>query len=352
MIKIVAHYLPQFYDLPENEALRGRGATDWTAVKEARPLFAGHEQPRRPLGGKYYRLDDGEVLRWQVPLALAHGLYGFCFRHYWCDGRPLWEKPAEWLLADSSLKLHFCFAWGRVPWARPDGREQRVSREPQAGTEPDWQAHFSYVAPFFRDPRYIKIDRKPVFIIDDSRRIPEAGRLLESWNACAAKEGFPGICFIQMLSRGPLDHRSLPFDAKLYFEPGYTIGHDMPPPPGNRIDYDDIYRALLGRTPGKGGREIPGVFTDWDDSPRRGGDSIVCAGSTPAKFEAYLLEQIKRCASRFDSDLLFINGWNAWADGAHLEPDERCGSGYLEAVKGAKERCFGLDLPLFYRTLF
>jgi hypothetical protein len=126
----------------------------------------------------------------------------------------------------------------------------------------------------------------------------------------------------------------------------------MPPHGGNRIDYDEIYHSLLRRAPGKGVREIPGVFTDWDDSPRRGHDSMVCSGSTPAKFEEYLLQQIKRCFSPFDSNMLFINAWNAWADGAYLEPNERVGSGYLEAVKGAKERCLGLDLPLFYRTLF
>ena len=126
----------------------------------------------------------------------------------------------------------------------------------------------------------------------------------------------------------------------------------MPPPAGNIIDYDEIYESLLQRLPGKGGREIPGVFTDWDDSPRRGCDATICSGSTPAKFEEYLLRQIARSATLFDSELLFINGWNGWADGAYLEPDERAGSGYLKAVKGAKERCLGLDLPLFYRTLF
>jgi hypothetical protein len=107
-----------------------------------------------------------------------------------------------------------------------------------------------------------------------------------------------------------------------------------------------------GGPPCKDVREIPGVFTDWDDTPRQGYDSVVCSGSTPAKFEEYLLQQIKRCFSPFDSDMIFIHGWNAWADGAYLEPDERVGSGYLEAVSGAKKRSLGLDLPLFYRTLF
>ena len=307
MIKIVAHYLPQFYEIPENNAWWGKGTTDWAAVKGARPLFKGHDQPRRPLGGKYYRLDDGEVLRWQARLALEHGLYGFCFRHYWFNGRPFWEKPAELLLADRSLKFPFCFAWANEPWTKTGGQDQTVLMEQQYGNNLDWQSHFSYVAPFFEDPRYIKIDKKPVFLILDSNHIPEAGSLLESWNAFAVKRGFSGIYFIQMLSRRPLDRRSLPFSAKLYCEPGYTIGHDMPPHGGNTSTMMKSINPCSGETPGKGVREIPGVFTDWDDSPRRGHDSIVCSGSTPAKFEEYLLQQIKRCFSPFDSDMLFIN---------------------------------------------
>ena len=377
MVKIVAHYLPQFYESPENNGWWVKGGSDWAVVKGARPLFKGHDQPRRPLGGKYYRLDDGEVMRWQVWSALEHGIYGFCFRHYWFNGRPLWEKPAELLLSDRSLKLPFCFAWANGPGTQTGYRRDRAAfLEQQYGQDQERQRHFSYMVPFFEDPRYIKIDKKPVFLILDSSHIPEAGRLLESWNALAVKRGFPGIYFIQMLSHRSLDRRSLPFSAKLYHEPGYTIGHTLHPPGKfrrsliaavrrgincsplpfhyvkNIIDYDEIYHSLLRRSPGKGVREIPGVFTDWDDSPRRGYDSVVCSGSTPAKFEEYLLQQIKRCFSPFDSGMIFINAWNAWADGATLEPDERVGSGYLEAVSGAKKRSLGLDLPLFYRTLF
>ena len=208
MIKILAHYLPPFYEIPQNNGWCGKGTTDWAAVKGARPLFKGHDQPRRPLGGNYYSLEDSEVLRWQARLALEHGLYGFCFRHYWFNGRPLWEKPAELLLADRSLNLPFCFAWGDEPWAKTGDRGQAVSMDQEYGKEQDWQNHFSYVAPFFEDSRYIKIDKKPVFIISDSSRISEAERLLESWNDCALKRGFPGLYFIQMLSHHSLDHQS------------------------------------------------------------------------------------------------------------------------------------------------
>jgi len=370
MVKIVAHYLPQFYEFSGNSAWWHKGHTDWTAVQGARPLFKTHYQPRRSLNGKYYRLDDGQVLKWQARLALAYGIYGFCFWHYWYNGKPLWEKPTEFFHSDPSLKLRYCLAWDNNPSTKTEPfRDQRPSMEQQYGKAPDWQRHFSYVAQFFEDPRYIKIDQKPVFLINDSNHIADAGHLLESWDTLAINRGFPGICFIQMLSHQPLDRRSLPFSAKLYCEPGYTIRHGMPPLKKDtslrsghnvenlvdsidHVDYDDIYKSLLQRPVGKDVLEIPGVFTDWDDSPRQDHNATVCSGSTPARFETYLLRQIERSLAQFDTNIIFVNAWNAWADGAYLEPDERYGNSYLEAIKGAKERSYGLDLPLFYRTIF
>jgi hypothetical protein len=353
MVKIIAHYLPQFHAIPENNEWWGKDYTDWSAIKGARPLFKGHDQPRRPLGGHYYSLDDVEVLRWQARLALEHGIYGFCFRHHWFNGKLLWEKPAELLLSDKELKLPFCFAWANKSLTRAGyGQDNAVLIEQLYGQPQDWENHFSYVARFFEDPRYIKIDKKPAFLILDSSSIPECGHLLESWNDWAVERGFPGLYFIQILSRAPIDRRPLPFSTKLYLEPGYTVQHTLHPHTSNIIDYDEIYQTILQRAPGPGGKEMLGVFTDWDNSPRRGTAPEICSGSTPAKFEEYLLKQIERSLSLFNGDLIFINGWNEWADGAYLEPDERSGTRYLEAVKKAARRSSGLNLPLFYRTIF
>lgn len=370
MVKFVAHYFPQFYKFPGDNAWWDKGYTDWATVKGARALFNAHYQPRRPLDGKYYHLDDGRVMRWQNRLALAFGIYGFCFRHYWYNGRPLWEKPAQLFHGDRSLKLRYCLAWDNNPLINSGHDwDPAASKALQYGKVSDWQRHFTYVAPFFEDPRYITIDKKPVFLIGDSSHIPDAGHLLESWNALAIKRGFPGICFIQMLSHHPLDRRPLPFSAKLFCEPGYTIRHAMPEMKKgpslqphrdvaniidtiDYIDYDDIYQALLLRPIGNEVLEIPGVFTDWDDSPRQSHRPIICSGSTPARFEAYLLQQIEKSLTQCDTNIIFINAWNAWAEGAYLEPDAIWGNGYLEVIKGAKERSYGLDLPLFYRTVF
>ena len=78
------------------------------------------------------------------------------------------------------------------------------------------------------------------------------------------------------------------------------------------------------------------MFVAWDNSPRRGRDGIIIVGSTPARFQARLEEAIVLARQWPDDEqLVFINAWNEWAEGCHLEPDNWSGRGYLEAVQRA-----------------
>lgn len=115
---IIAFYLPQFHTIPENDEWWGKGFTDWVNVKNARPLFGGHMQPRIPLNTNYYDLSTVEAIRWQTSLAREYGVDGFCIYHYWFNGKLLLEKPAEILLANNDIDISFCFSWANEPWAR------------------------------------------------------------------------------------------------------------------------------------------------------------------------------------------------------------------------------------------
>jgi hypothetical protein len=61
-------------------------------------------------------------------------------------------------------------------------------------------------------------------------------------------------------------------------------------------------------------------------------------GNSPRKFYKAVLEMSKWTLANLPADrrILFLNAWNEWAEGNHLEPDLQNGTGYLEAVLKAK----------------
>ena len=89
-------YLPQFHRVLENDKWWGEGFTDWVAVKNAKSLFDGHDQPRVPLDSNYYDLLDKKTMEWQADLMHKYGIDGMCIYHYWFgNGNKLLEKPVE-----------------------------------------------------------------------------------------------------------------------------------------------------------------------------------------------------------------------------------------------------------------
>lgn len=359
-MKVIAHYLPQFHEIPENDKWWGQGYTEWTALRNAKPLFPSHYQQRIPMGKNYYDLSDIKVIEWQAKLAKAYGIYGFCFWHYWFDNKLLLEKPTQNILKSGVPKIPFCFAWANEPWSGTwYGQKNKILMDQKYGGKADWRRHFEYLTSFFRDPRYIKVNGSPVFLILNSKHISLCNEMLDFFQELSLKAGFSGIFFIQILSRYPIDKRKLHFDAQVYFEPGFTITHEMPflwrtlrkakalsrriinksALPfnfiENIIDYDKVYRNIVNRESSGDLLVIPGAFTDWDNTPRRQYSSTVYAKSTPENFGKHFEALLKKYSSSYKSHFLFINAWNEWAEGAYLEPDEKYGFGYLEALKKA-----------------
>ena len=115
---VVALYLPQFHEIPENNEWWGKGFTEWTNVKKAVPVFKNHIQPRVPLNENYYDLSDSKVLIQHMKLAKEFGIDGFCFYHYWFGGKKLLEKPVENLLHEKKIPLDFMLCWANEPWTR------------------------------------------------------------------------------------------------------------------------------------------------------------------------------------------------------------------------------------------
>lgn len=351
-MKKIAFYLPQYHSIPENDSWWGEGFTEWDNVKKSKPQFKDHSQPEVPLGNNYYCLLERSVQEQQANLALKYGIDGFCYYHYWFEGKLLLEKPAEQMLSNKKIKLEFCFCWANESWARTwDGQEKQILiKQNYNENEEAWKKHFDYLLPFFKDERYIKVDNKPLFILYKPHLIKNVDEFRAYWNKLAESQGFSGI-YWAFQHDSAFDHVSEmnSFDMAIEFEPFYTV-RKMPnrgkQPLIKRVikkirnmptiySYDEVWSYIINRKP-ELPISAPGVFTSWDNTPRRGNNAIVFWKATPEKFKNYLQKKITNL-NKYNSQFIFINAWNEWAEGAHLEPDEKNGYGYLEAVKSAFE---------------
>lgn len=365
-MKTIAFYLPQFHAIPENDEWWGKGFTEWTNVRKSKPVFENHYQPEVPLNGNYYNLLNEEVQEAQSELALKYGVDGFCYYHYWFEGKLLLEKPMENMLNNPKIKMPFCVCWANESWARTwDGAETKVLMKQNYNENEDgWKSHFEYLLPFFKDERYIKNANRPMMILYKPDLILNCGEMMHYWNKLAKEKGFDGMYWgFQYPAAFYKDMSSCPFDFAIEFEPTYTaheidrevfsltklqkLGYGLKHPKWliskvkkkmlqlpTMYDYDEVWTRIVKREP-KSSISMPGAFTAWDNTPRRGKNATIYYESTPEKFEKYISKQVKRAKEVYHAEYLFINAWNEWAEGAHLEPDEKNGYAYLEALKRA-----------------
>lgn len=358
-VKPIAFYLPQFHEIPENNQWWGEGFTEWVNVKKAKPIFNGHYQPRVPLDDNYYDLSDKKVMEYQMELAAKSGIYGFCFYHYWFNGKKMLEKPVEQIIENKKAKLPFCLAWANEPWTKtwhgPGGEKEVLIRQ-QYGEQNDWDKHYQYLSTFFEDKRYIKKDNKPLLLIYRINEMKKYHQMFQRWNQLAKEQGFDGVYIVSMTAWKERQAKSKYISAKTDFVPGkwlrnqdYSMEkqirkyfYEKYPNINfwNRVmcshySYDKINQKFLNQEHKK--NEFRCSFVDFDDSPRRGKNSTIFIGSTPKKFEKYLKENIKK-SQQEENEFLFINAWNEWGEGNYLEPDKKYGYAYLNAVKRATRK--------------
>lgn len=362
-MKILALYLPQFHAIPENDKWWGKGFTEWVNVKKAKPLFEGHYQPRTPLNHNYYNLLDNSVKKWQIDLAKKYGIYGFCVYHYWFCGKKLLEKPMEQYLEDKSLDFPFCFCWANEHWSNAwVSGENKILMAQNFEDREDWDNHFYYMLPFFRDKRYIKEDGKPLYVIYLPNIIGPLNEMLDRWQELAKQNGLPGIKFISQSPFWHLDNSvdKSRFDYAIEFQPS-MINHlekgkkgalwirskaklslflqntlhlyiKLPKRKVHKSSYDEKWKQVLAIHP-QNDTCIPGAFVDWDNTPRKAERGEVYVGASPEKFKYYFDLQVKHVKKEYKTDWLVMFAWNEWAEGGILEPTERYGTAYLEAIR-------------------
>jgi lipopolysaccharide biosynthesis protein len=344
-VRLIAFYLPQFHPIPENDAWWGKGFTEWTNVAKAIPQFRGHYQPRLPDALGFYDLRVKDVQREQIRLAKKHGIFGFCYHHYWFSGQRLLERPLQQVLDDASLDLPFCICWANENWTRRwDGQDQEVLISQDHSPEDD-VAFIADIEPALRDPRYISVDGRLLLIVYRPQLLANPAATVERWRAYARDRGLPGLYLVNVHSfPEAVDPRSIGFDAAVEFPPHQyphlDITHEVSllneEFHGNVYDYracaDDAEARVSRRWPYV---LFPGVMTSWDNTSRRLGHGGVYRYACPREYARWLKAACQRAASFEDTDkrLVFVNAWNEWAEGTYLEPDRRYGFAYLDATR-------------------
>ena len=196
-MKILAMYLPQYHCFKENDEWWGKGFTEWTNTKKAKPLYKNHYQPKEPLNDNYYDLSNKETMEKQAKLAKEYGIYGFVYYHYWFNGKKLLHKPLEDMLLNKKVKINFCLSWANEPWTRSwDGKSKEIIMPQEYGDKNDWVNHYNYFKNFFLDDRYIKINNMPVLFIYRISSIDNFDEMFKKWNELAVEDEFDGIYLV------------------------------------------------------------------------------------------------------------------------------------------------------------
>lgn len=379
--RVIAYYLPQFHPIPENDEAWGPGFTEWKNVVKARPLFRGHYQPRIPADLGFYDLRLPEIREQQAQMAREAGIEGFCYWHYWFGkGKMLLQRPFQEVLASGKPDFPFCLAWANHDWTTGTWKKsykeftnEIIAKQEYPGIE-DYILHFNYCLPAFKDKRYITVDGKPLFVIYEPYHFKDVTLFMETWRRLAEENGLKGIHFVgiikststvkrqadgtltrtmpnlkssadvyndilklgfdglnslgktraEMLSLGKYNmlinealRKKLPFLPALKYNYAKVVKHFFAP--------EDVWENIY-----------PTILPQWDRSPRIGKSYGIYVKSTPKAFKEHVIDATNVIKDKPDEHkILFLRSWNEWAEGNYVEPDEKYGHGYLNALKEA-----------------
>lgn len=345
-VRLIAFYLPQYHPIPENDAWWGAGFTEWRNVARARPNFGGHHQPQLPADLGFYDLRLAETREAQAKLARAHGIHAFCYYRYWFSGRELLERPLAEVVKSGAPDFPFCVCWANEHWSRAwDGRADQVLM-PQSYGEADALAFIHGLLPTLGDPRYVRVDGRPLLLVYCASAIAGVREWTRTWRREAQRAGHPDLYLAQVHSvhETEPDPRVHGFDATVEFPPHWTRSNDLTDAvpqrrPGFRgavLDYVSCAQDALAR-PRPPYTLLRGVMPGWDNTARGQDTSNVFVNAEPANYARWLAGAVAQARAwhRGEERLVFVNAWNEWAEGCHLEPDLRYGHAFLEATRRA-----------------
>lgn len=358
IIKPIAIYLPQFHPIPENDKWWGKGFTEWTNVTKATPRFKGHYQPHLPADLGFYDLRVEESRLAQEILAKEHGIYGFCYYHYWFNGKKILDEPLKRKLKNPREDFPFMLCWANENWTRAwDGLDKEVLLHQEYSDDDDIK-HMNYLCQtYFLDSRYIRHEGKPVFLIYRPHLFKDIKKTIQIWRKIAKENGIEDLHIGYMQSWGVKDDPyDLGFDFASEFQPdlgfkstdkrsilkriitlirkksGIKLTESSKIKKDRILDYAEFVEKQKSK-PFKN-RISPAITPMWDNSSRRKENATIFNNSTPELYGNWLEYIIKNYPWKENTEkFLFINAWNEWAEGNHLEPCQKWGKSYLEVTK-------------------
>lgn len=377
--RVIAFYLPQFHPIPENDKWWGKGFTEWTNVAKAKPLYRGHYQPHVPADLGFYDLRVPEVREEQAKMAREAGVEGFCYWHYWMGkGKMLLERPFQEVLKSGKPDFPFCLGWANGDWSNRTWNKGELFKADtvlmeQFYSKEDYVDHFYYVLDAFRDHRYITIDDKPLFYVHDPLSVPDMNYMIELWNKLAKENGLNGVFFVGRTNNAAFWHID---------EHGKQVRDLKPSLNKAREQYDEILKIGFDAVNARGATRaellcggwfksfcakafyhifkvgllrkydhkkyvenyyvpedadnnvFPTIIPNWDRSPREGTMASINYNSTPEVFDYNIQLALKLIENKPPQRrILFLQAWNEWAEGNHVEPDLKYGHGYLDVLK-------------------
>lgn len=367
--RIITFYLPQYHPIPENDKWWGEGFTDWINVSKARPRFKKHYQPHVPAELGYYDLRNEEIRIAQAKLADMYGISGFCYYHYWFNGKMLLEKPFNEVLQSGKPDFPFCLCWANENWTRRwDGMDKECLIS-QKYDEYDPEQHMEWLEKAFSDDRYIRVNGKPLFLIYNACGIPNIKSIIQKWREFIKVKGYDDLYLCSVISV----HNKLSddeiinfgFDAIVDFIPN---GRDIPRLkiwciPKNYLyrlvnklirifhleekvrdlpvtyvyDYKSIFEKKKSKALNKY-KLYPCVIPSWDNTARRR-IVYIMQNDDADLYRTWLEKSYERIKEYPEEErIIFVNAWNEWAEGCHLEPDLRNGRKFLNATKEAVKK--------------
>jgi lipopolysaccharide biosynthesis protein len=360
-VRVLAYYLPQFHPIPENDLWWGKGFTEWTNVTKSFPRFRGHYQPHLPGELGFYDLRNPEVLYRQAQLARRYGLAGFCIHHYWFGGKTLLETPLKNLLANPDIDIQFCLNWANESWSRAwDGSETSVLIDQKHSPENDLALATS-LEDVLADPRYIRVNGRPLLMVYRPEKLPDMRATADRWRNHFERAGYGNPFLVMPEVFGNTDPARFGMDASAGFPPhkcGWVTGRRChvlgrlarladPTYSGLVFTYDSMMRTALTNlnNPTSEWPLFPGVCPGWDNHPRKSA-GVVFHGATPHKYGSWLRAACEYTLQRNPPEerIVFVNAWNEWAEGAHLEPDRHFGYAYLAETGRALSTLSGREI--------